>query len=200
MILDQQFPHPVASLRHTTVYELLVAVILSAQCMDERVNMITPNLFPKYNTPGKMCALGEEKLKKIIKSCGFFNAKARNIMGMSYGLIERFHGKIPSTLEELITLPGVGRKTASVILTQWCKVPAVPVDTHVHRVANRLGLCYTKTPGKTEFALRKILPKYSWINVHLQIIFHGRKTCIARKPKCGECALKDLCEWREKDG
>ncbi len=194
-ILEREFPDPKPALDHSDAFTLLVAVILSAQCTDARVNMVTPNLFPAYDSPAKILELGEEGLKEIIKSCGFYNAKARSIIGMCQGLIEKHGGEVPSTLEELIKLPGVGRKTASVILCQWFRVPAVPVDTHVHRLANRFGFCKTRTPEKTEMALREVLPRDKWIDGHLQIIFHGRKTCTARRPKCIECPLKELCEW-----
>ncbi|MBT6068349.1 endonuclease III [Candidatus Peregrinibacteria bacterium] len=215
-ILEREFPDPVPALDHKDAFTLLVAVILSAQCTDVRVNMVTPNLFGKmgcnegemgvlYDSPEKILELGEEGLKKIIKSCGFYNAKARNIMGMCHGLIEKYDGKVPDILEELVELPGVGRKTASVILCQWFRIPAVPVDTHVHRISNRLGLVNgvlgpggTKTPEKTEMALREVLPRDKWIDGHLQIIFHGRKTCTARRPKCMDCPLWEFCEWEGK--
>lgn len=204
--LDGMFPNPKPALNHKDAFTLLVAVILSAQCTDIRVNMVTPNLFGKgvggliggYDTPEKILKLGEEELKKIIRSCGFYNAKAKNIIGMCHGVLENFGGKVPDTLEELIKLPGVGRKTASVILCQWFHKPAVPVDTHMHRVANRLGLVMAKTPEKTEMRFREAVPEEEWIDGHLQIIFHGRKTCFARKPKCGVCPLNDLCEWKDK--
>ena len=194
-------------LHHKDAFTLLVAVILSARCTDERVNIVTSNLFGKgvggfangYDSLDKMLQLGEEKLKKIIHSCGFYNAKAKSIIGMCRGLIERRNGKVPDTLDELVKLPGVGRKTASVVLCQWFHRPAVPVDTHVHRVSNRLGIVNAKTPDKTEIALRKNVPEKYWIDGHLQLIFHGRKTCVAREPKCGECALNELCEWKKKE-
>ncbi|MDP4008674.1 MAG: endonuclease III [Candidatus Peregrinibacteria bacterium] len=198
-MLRRLYPNPKPALDHKDAFTLLIAVILSAQCTDERVNKVTPNLFPKYDSPEKILELGIEKLKEIIHSCGFFNAKAGSIIGMCHGLLENHNGQVPSTLDELIKLPGVGRKTASVVLCQWFKVPTVPVDTHVHRITNRLGLVKTKTPEKTEFAFRKVVPEKYWIDGHLQIIFHGRQTCISRKPKCSECALKDLCEWVEKE-
>lgn len=200
------FPSPKPALDHKDAFTLLVAVILSAQCTDVRVNMVTPHLFGKgvggyksgCDSPEKILILGEDKLKKIIHSCGFFNAKAKSIIGMCRGLIEKYNGHVPDTLEELIKLPGVGRKTASVILCQWFHKSAVPVDTHVHRVANRLGLVRAKTPEKTEMRFREAVPEEYWIDGHLQIIFHGRKTCFARKPKCGVCPLNDLCEWKDK--
>lgn len=197
-LLDRMYPDVKPFLKHDSAFTLLVAVMLSAQCTDERVNMVTPNLFPAYDTPEKMLELGEEKLKEIIKSCGFYNSKGRNIIAMCMELIERHDGEVPGTLEELVKLSGVGVKTASVVLTQWFGIPAVPVDTHVHRISNRLGLCDTKTAEKTEKALREVLPEDRWIQSHLQIIVHGRTICFARKPKCGDCALKDLCEWKEK--
>lgn len=205
-MLEKMYTKVEPFLTHHNAFSFLVGVILSAQCTDERVNKVTPNLFGSgvggfehgYDSPEKMLSLGENGLKEIIKSCGFFNAKARNIIGMCYGLIENYGSEVPSALEEMIKLPGVGRKTASVLLTQWFNTPAVPVDTHVHRIANRLGLVNTKTADKTEMAFRKNVPEKCWIDGHLRIIVHGRTVCFARKPKCSDCALKDLCEWKEK--
>ena len=194
-LLDEVYPDVKPFLEHHNAFTLLVAVMLSAQCTDKRVNMVTPNLFGSgvggfesgYDTPDKMLELGEVGLKEIIKSCGFYNSKGRNIIAMCVELLERHDGEVPGTLKELVKLSGVGVKTASVVLTQWFSVPAVPVDTHVHRIANRLGFCKTKTPEKTEQALRKVLPENRWIMSHLQMIVHGRQTCISRKPKCSEC-------------
>jgi len=196
--LEAMYPEVAPFLTHHNAFSLLVAVMLSAQCTDERVNMVTPNLFPQYDSPEKMLELGEEKLKEIIKSCGFYNSKGRNIIKMSMELIERHGGEVPGTLKDLVALSGVGVKTASVVLTQWFYIPAVPVDTHVHRISNRLGLCATKTPEKTEKALREVLPEDTWIKSHLQLIVHGRTICFSRKPRCSECPLNDLCEWEGK--
>lgn len=204
--LEDMYPKVAPFLTHHNAYSLLVAVMLSAQCTDERVNMVTPNLFGKgvggyengYDSPHTMLELGEEGLKKIIRSCGFYNSKGRNIIKMSVELLERHDGEVPGVLDELVALSGVGVKTASVVLTQWFHIPAMPVDTHVHRISNRLGFCKTKTPEKTEQALREVLPEEKWIKSHLQIIVHGRTLCMARKPQCEECPLNELCEWEGK--
>ena len=197
-ILDVEFPDPKPPLHFRNNYELLVAVILSAQCTDERVNKVTPSLFPQYNTPEKMVALGAERLSKLIHSCGFFNQKTKAILAFSQELIDRHEGKIPETLEELSALSGVGRKSASVILAQSFGIPAFPVDTHIFRVANRIGFVDEKTPDKTDLSLRKVIPKDKWIPLHLQMIFHGRKTCKSQKPKCWECPVLEICEYNKK--
>lgn len=197
-ILDQEFPNPKAPLKHRSVFELLIAVILSAQCTDERVNQITPRLFPKKRacTPKDILKMGEENLRKIIHSCGYFNSKTKAIMGCA----RRLHGKeVPHDFEELRKLPGVGPKTAQVIQAQWFKIPAFPVDTHIHRVANRLGLANSgKNRDQTERQLKKQVPRKNWSNLHLQLVFHGRKTCTARKPKCKTCPLFEICRWQGK--
>jgi endonuclease-3 len=197
-VLGKEFPNPEPPLNFKNAYEALVAVVLSAQCTDARVNKVTPTLFPMYNTPKKMLKLGPDALSKLIHSCGFFNQKTKSIIKFSEALIEEHGGKMPDTLEELVALPGVGRKSASVILAQVFNTPAFPVDTHILRVSNRLGLVDEKTPDKTDLALRERIPKNKWIPLHLQIIFHGRKTCNAKKPKCWECPVKDICEYKEK--
>lgn len=168
--------------------------MLSGQSTDVQVNKVTPNLFPQYNTPEKLIALGESKLREIIFSCGYHNQKAKNLIACSKKLLQKHQGQVPSTLQSLTALPGVGRKTASVILIHGFNIPAFPVDTHVLRVSNRLGLVHTKTPDKTDLALRKRIPKDKWIDLHLQLVLHGRKTCQAKKPRCGECPLKAICE------
>lgn len=197
--LSSRYPHPKAPLKHTSAYELLVAVILSAQCTDERVNMVTPALFKKANTPEKIMKLGENGIKPYIRSCGFYNAKAKSIYHMSKSLLEKFHGEVPGTLEELMTLRGVAEKSASVILCQWFKIPAFPVDTHVFRVTNRLGMVKANTPQKTYQALTKKVPKKYWIDGSLQLVFHGRYTCLARKPKCARCVLQKICQYTYKN-
>lgn len=197
-ILNHEFPDPQPPLHFSNAFELLVAVCLSAQCTDERVNQTTPSLFPLYNTPEKMAALGVSALRTLIHSCGYHNQKAKNLIACCRMLLERHGGEIPGTMEELSALPGVGRKSASVILAQAFHVPAFPVDTHVLRVANRIGLVHEKTPDRTDLALRKRIPRDKWIPLHLQLIFHGRKTCKAPTPRCWECPIQHLCEYPNK--
>lgn len=191
-------PHPVTELYSTNGYTLLVAIVLSAQATDAGVNKATPALFAVADTPEKMLKLGEAGLKKYIKTIGLFNSKAANIIGLSHKLVDEFHSKIPHTREELQTLPGVGRKTANVWLNCALGVPTIAVDTHVFRVANRLGLCATKTPEATEFALEKAIPSEWKQHAHHWLILHGRYVCKARKPDCGGCVIRDVCEFKEK--
>jgi len=200
-ILNSEFPKPKAPLTHQSAYELLVAVILSAQCTDKRVNIVTPRLFKEANTPQQMLKLGLDKLKQHVRSCGFYNAKAANIIEMSAQLIEKLDGEVPSDFKDLVALPGVGPKTAQVVQCQWFNIPGFPVDTHIQRVSNRIGLAKTKKHqvDKTEKQLKKRIPKENWIDMHLQIIFHGRKTCTAYKPKCYECPIQDQCEYKSKN-
>lgn len=193
--LASEFPNPEPFLTFKSPYELLVAVILSAQCTDVRVNQVTPLLFERANTPEKMTTLSQEELRTLIHSCGYHNQKAKAILAFSRELLERHNGKVPGTTEALTALSGVGRKSAAVVLAQAFGVPAFPVDTHVFRVANRLGLVHEKTPEKTMTALEKTIPREHWIPLHIQLIEHGRKTCKAPKPKCSECALRSICEY-----
>ena len=197
--LNKEFPNPEAPLIHRNAFELLLAVTLSAQCTDARVNTITPLLFPKDRacTPEDILSLGEDAVRKIIFPTGYFNSKTKAILGCA----ERIHelGAVPNTFDELTKLPGVGGKTAQVILAQWFKQDAFPVDTHIQRVSNRLGLAHSgKNVAKTERQVKAIVPKEHWSKLHLQLIFHGRKTCTAAKPKCRSCPLSDLCLWPEK--
>ncbi|MFA4814667.1 MAG: endonuclease III [Candidatus Gracilibacteria bacterium] len=199
-ILDQVFPNPQPSLRHRSVFELLLAVILSTQCTDERVNKITPLLFPKDRpcTPEDILTLGESEVKRIIHPCGYFNSKTKAIMGCAVAIQVR-GGGVPSNFSELTSLPGVGAKTAQVIQSQWYKLPAFPVDTHIHRVCNRLGIANSGTNrDKTERQVKAAVPRERWSKLHLQLIFHGRKTCTAYKPKCQACPLYELCQWPDK--
>lgn len=195
--LDRLYPEPKPFLQFTTPFEALVAVILSAQCTDARVNMVTPALFRAANTPEKMARLGVTKLMPYIHATGFFRAKAKNIVGMAEMLLSEFDGEVPKTLDELQKLPGVGRKTASVVLSQVFETPAFPVDRHVLRVANRLGLAQAKTPEKTDLQLRKNISKKLWIPLHMQLISHGRAIC-RPKPKCRECTLLPYCPEGQK--
>lgn len=197
-ILSHEFPDPVPPLQHRSAFELLIATILSAQCTDERVNRITPHLFPKDRpcTPEDILMLGEEKVRRIIRSTGYFNSKTKALMGCAATLRGR---EVPSSLEELTALPGVGNKTAQVVQAQWFKIPAFPVDTHIHRVCNRLGLAHSgKNRDKTERQVKALVPKAEWSRLHLQLVFHGRKICTAYRPKCLECPLYDLCAWSSK--
>lgn len=190
--LNKLYPNPKPFLKFRTPFELLVATILSAQCTDERVNMVTPSLFHMVNTPEKMLRLGEKKLMNYIKSTGFYRAKTKSLLGASKMIVEKFGGEVPETLEALQKLPGVGRKTASVVLSQAFHIPAFPVDRHVFRVANRLALAHAKTPDETDLQLRKNIPEKFWIPVHMQLVSHGRKIC-RPNPKCSACALLPCC-------
>ncbi len=192
-------PNPVTELVFTNEYTLLVAIVLSAQATDAGVNKATPALFAVADTPQKMLALGEAKLKNYIKTIGLFNAKAANVIGLSHILVNDFNGTIPHTREELQTLPGVGRKTANVWLNCALGQATMAVDTHVFRVANRLGLCHTKTPDATELALVKAIPAKWMLHAHHWLILHGRYTCKARKPECYRCVVVDLCEFKDKN-
>lgn len=192
-ILETTFPDAKAELNYTTPYELLVATILSAQCTDVRVNKVTEVLFKNYNTPYKMQTLKVEELGEIIRSCGCYKTKSSNIMKTSKILIDDFNGEVPSTMEELITLPGVGRKTANVVLSNAFDVPAIAVDTHVFRVSNRIGLAYADNVKETEKQLRQRIPEERWSKSHHLLIFQGRRVCKARKPLCEECSVKSLC-------
>lgn len=192
-VLDECYQTARPMLNFSTSYELLVAVILSAQCRDERVNSVTEGLFLKANTPIKMLELGESSLSEIIKPCGLFRNKSANIIKASSELIERFNGQVPSTFDELISLSGVGRKTANVVLSVGFGVPAIAVDTHVFRVSNRLGLANGKTPLDVENRLMKIFRKENWLKLHHQLIFHGRQVCMSQSPKCEICMMNDFC-------
>lgn len=197
--LHQKYPNPKPSLNFTGVFDFLVAVMLSAQCTDVRVNKTTPLLFPKYDSPEKMLILGETKLREIIKPCGFFNTKAANIIKLSELLVAKYNGEVPDNMEELVSLPGVGRKTASVVLSQFFNKYAFPVDTHVFRVANRLGITKSKNPVETERQICKKVDKKYWHDLHLQLIFHGREICKARKPLCQICPLASICQYKMKN-
>jgi len=191
-------PQPKTELTYTNEYTLLVAIVLSAQATDVGVNKATKELFIRVYTPEKMLELGEAGLKQYIKTIGLYNAKAKNIIGLSKKLVKEWGGKVPHTREALQGLPGVGRKTANVWLNCALGQPTIAVDTHVFRVANRIGLCKTKTPEKTEQALEKNIPAKWKHNAHHWLILHGRYVCKARKPNCPECLIRDLCEFKKK--
>lgn len=194
-ILMELYPDAACALEHKNPFELLVATILSAQCTDVRVNIITRRLFAEAATPEAMLALGQERLKELIHGCGLHNNKAANIIVACCQLVEKHNGKVPSTREELEALPGVGRKTASVVLSNAFGVPAIAVDTHVFRVANRIGLAKASTPEKTEQALMEAIPRKRWSHSHHLLIFHGRNICHARSPKCDRCPLTSRCHY-----
>ena len=191
-------PSPKTELKHRSNYELLVAVILSAQATDVGVNKATKDLFKVANTPQKMVSLGEKKLKSYIKSIGLYNSKAKNIIKTSQILIEKHNGKIPKDRETLQTFPGVGRKTANVILNNAFGQPTIAVDTHIFRVSNRTGMAPGKNVLVVEQQLEKFVPDEYKLHAHHWLILHGRYTCLARKPKCNECIIFDLCEYRHK--
>lgn len=191
-------PEPKTELYFTNGFTLLVAVVLSAQATDKGVNKATPALFSVADTPEKMVEIGETQLKSYIKTIGLFNSKAKNIMALSKQLLSLHGGQVPHSREALMALPGVGRKTANVWLNCFLDKPTIAVDTHVFRVANRLGLCKTKTPDATELALEKAIPTKWKMHAHHWLILHGRYTCVARKPKCGTCIVRDLCGWEFK--
>ena len=194
--LDELFPNAECALNFENPYELLVAVILSAQCTDKRVNIVTKDLFSLADSPEKMLALGQEKLKEIIHPCGFFNTKSKAIIETSQDLIYRFNGQVPSTLEELTTLKGVGRKTANVVIANAFNGQTIDVDTHVHRVSKRLGLTTeNSTPLKCEMDLLIVVPEDKRSKFHHQLILFGRNVCKAIKPKCDECQLKNICKF-----
>lgn len=193
--LSELYPDAQPALRFNSPYELLVAVILSAQCTDERVNKVTAVLFEKYNTPEKMLQLSQSELEKYIYSCGFYHNKAAHILSASYDIAEKFGGEVPSTLEELKTLAGVGQKTANVVYAVAFGGDAIAVDTHVFRVSNRLGLAKGKTPAKVEEGLCAAIPKELWSKAHHYLIYHGRRVCHSQKPDCIGCTLKDYCEF-----
>lgn len=193
--LLERFPDAKAELDHTNPFELLVATILSAQCTDVQVNKTTKPLFEELKTPEDYLKLSEEELGKRIRSCGFYKTKSKNILATCKLLIENFKGEVPGTLEELITLPGVGRKTANVVLSNIFDTPAIAVDTHVFRVSNRIGLADSNNVLDTEMQLMENIEKDMWSKAHHLIIFHGRRICKARKPLCEECPVNNYCYY-----
>lgn len=196
--LRQQNPHPTTELNYRTPFELLVAVILSAQATDVSVNKATGRLFAVADTPEALLALGEDGLKKYIKTIGLFNNKAKNIIQTCRILIEKFDGRVPDNRKDLESLPGVGRKTANVVLNTAFGQPTMAVDTHIFRVANRTGLAPGKTPLAVEKKLLQVIPKEFLKDAHHWLILHGRYVCTARKPRCERCIIADLCEYGEK--
>jgi endonuclease III len=197
--LEKAYPDAKCALTHVNPFQLLVATILSAQCTDERVNMVTPGLFKKYPTPKDFAVLRPEVLEAEIRSTGFFRNKTKSILGTSQKIVKEYGGKVPRTMEQLLTLPGVARKTANVVLgTAYGVASGIVVDTHVHRISQRLDLTKEKTPEKIEQDLMKIIPQDRWIDFSHEIIFHGRRCCTARKPNCPACPVEDLCYSSDK--
>ena len=197
--LDRMYPGATCALRHENPWQLLVATILSAQCTDKRVNEVTPGLFAKYPTPQDFAAVRPEVLANDIRSTGFFNNKAKSIVGAAKKITTEFGGHVPKTIEEMLTIPGAARKTANVVLgTAYGVASGVVVDTHVQRIAKRLDLTKHMEPKKIEEDLMRIIPKNKWILFSHQIILHGRALCIARKPKCAECLLNSVCYAKDK--
>ena len=197
-VLDEFAPRPVCELEFKSVFQLLVAVVLSAQCTDKRVNMVTKTLFKKYPAADDFAKLSQEELGKEIYSLGFYNSKAKNLIELSKALVQNYNGQVPNTMEELTKLPGVGRKTASVVLAEGFKKPAFAVDTHVFRVANRLGIGSPKNADACEYALKQYFPKNKWAKVHLQMVLFGRYFCKAQNPCCNACKLQQKCLYFQK--
>lgn len=193
--LNLIYPNPKCELEFNSKYELLVAVILSAQCTDKRVNAVTRELFKNYNTPEKMVSLSVEELENKIHSCGFYHNKAKNILSMSNDLIERFGGEVPNNKEDLQTLAGVGRKTANVVYSEGFSGDAIAVDTHVLRVSNRLGLVKTDNPHICEIELMSIFDKKDWTRLHLQLVLFGRYICKSQNPQCKDCPFTNICVY-----
>jgi endonuclease III len=197
-ILEHHFPDPAIPLNHKDAYTLLISVLLSAQCTDERVNKTTPFLFAQADNPFDMVKMSADEIREIIKPCGLSPMKSKGIFGLSKILIDKYNGEVPSTFEELEALPAVGHKTASVVMTQWFKQPAFPVDTHIHRLAYRWGLSNGKSVEQTEKDLKRLIPQEKWNKAHLQIIYFGRKFCPAKGhiwtecPICSRYMRKDL--------
>ncbi len=197
--LDEAYPNAVCALNHRTPWELLVATILSAQCTDVRVNMVTPELFKHFPTPAAMAKATLPELEALIRTTGFFRNKAKSIQGAARKIIADFNGQVPQTLAELITIPGAARKTANVVLgVSYRKAEGVVVDTHVFRIARRLELAKGDTPEKVEQELMQIIPRDRWISFSHQLIHHGRQVCLARNPKCNQCNLEPLCHSKDK--
>ena len=197
--LDARYPAASCALHHNSAWELLVATILSAQCTDVRVNMVTPMLFEKYPTPDAFASLKPEDIEDDIRSTGFFRNKSKSLVGAARKVIGDFGGEVPRTMDELLTIPGVARKTANVVLGSWYKIAdGVVVDTHVQRISRRLELTRNEEPVKIEQDLMKVIPRDRWILFSHQIILHGRAICIARRPKCVDCPLETLCHAADK--
>lgn len=192
-LLAQAYPDAVCELDHSNAFELLTATILSAQCTDARVNMVTPGLFARFPTPEDLSQADPEEVEELIRSTGFYKAKTRSIMGMAAALVERHGGEVPGAMKDLVALPGVGRKTANVVRAEALGLPGLPVDTHVLRLSRLLGLTTETDPVKVEMELNPMVPAGERGAFGLRLILHGRRVCIARRPRCGECVLADVC-------
>ncbi len=191
--LTGEYPEAICELDHRNPFELLAATILSAQCTDVRVNMVTPALFAKYPTPYDLAVAAPCDVEGIVRSTGFYASKTRNLIGMGQALVERFDGEVPTSLDDLVTIPGVGRKTGNVVRSVAFDLPGLPVDTHVIRLSNRLGLTTQDDPVKIELELNSYLPAEERGRFSLRMILHGRRVCDARNPRCGNCVLEDIC-------
>lgn len=197
--LNQDYPDVVCALDHESPWQLLAATILSAQCTDVRVNIVTPGLFSAYPTVEDMAIATQPDIEQLVRTTGFFRNKAKNIIGAAKGIVERYNGEVPRNMEDLLTLPGVARKTANVVLGSGFGIASgVVVDTHVSRISNRLGLTTATDPKKIERDLVAVIPKKRWVLFSHQIIHHGRQVCVARKPKCDACRLYELCSSQDK--
>ncbi len=193
--MGRLYPAPECALEFGSLFQLLIAVILSAQTTDKQVNVVTKDLFRDYPDAASLAAADPEAVEEIIRRIGMYKTKAKNIIAASRILVEEYGGEVPEDFDRLVKLPGVGRKTANVVLAVGCGVPAIPVDTHVFRVANRIGIVEEKDVLKTELALMEQLPKDSWIDMHHALIWHGRRVCKARKPECDTCSIADICRY-----
>ena len=193
--LNELFPNATCELNHNSAFELLVAVILSAQCTDARVNQVTKILFKEFNTPQKLAYAKQEEIERIIYSCGFYKNKAKNIIACSKDILDKFNGEVPNNLEDLQTLAGVGRKTANVVYSLWFNGDAIAVDTHVFRVSNRIPLAKGITPFEVESGLMKSFDKTEWSKLHYLLVLFGRYHCKAKNPECENCKLKEFCEF-----
>jgi endonuclease-3 len=196
--LEAAIPDPRTELNWSNPFELLIATILSAQCTDEKVNQVTPRLFARFPTPQALAAADPAEVEEIIKPTGFFRQKARSIIACSQALVERFGGQVPQDMESLTSLPGVGRKTANLILGQAFGVPGVVVDTHVKRVARRIGFTTSQDPEEVEADLARWLPRSQWTSGSSRLLLHGRYVCLARRPRCSECPILKYCEYDNK--
>ena len=192
-LLKREYPVAICELTHESAFQLLAATILSAQCTDVRVNMVTPALFDAYPTPAKLAVADVSHVEQLVRSTGFYQTKAKNLVGMASQVMTRFGGEVPREIEDLVTLPGVGRKTANVLRSVVFGLPGLPVDTHVGRLSRRLGLTKLEDPVKVEYELNAMLPPPEWGEFSLRLILHGRRVCDARKPRCEECLLEALC-------
>lgn len=191
--LRETIPNPAVELKHSNAFELLIATILSAQCTDERVNQVTPALFARWPEPAGLAEASREEVEEMVRPTGFYRNKAKSIQNCSLHLVENFGGQVPNTMEELVSLPGVGRKTANLILGECFGLPGVIVDTHVGRVSRRLGLTDKQEAEEVEMDLQKLLPKKDWSSGSSRLLLHGRYVCLAKKPRCADCCLASLC-------